>query len=234
VVITVSKSTEALNSAIYAALPISIATRGIGAISAALLLAIGLHRFADTAEKEEECFGPYVGTETSSNIGGPLRLLGWVAVAVIAVAPLVGYVAFSAFVVDQLIWSASILVLLWLLIVSADVLIGGSLCEDTRIATTLQANTGLRKRSLNQIAVLGHGLFPRPADRRRRAPRARTLGARLDGYLLVDSHGLLRVQGRRRDDLALRDRLRRRHPGARRLHHPRRAALAGEHLSSRD
>ena len=157
VVITVSKSTEALNSAIYAALPISIATRGIGAISAALLLAIGLHRFADTAEKEEECFGPYVGTETSSNIGGPLRLLGWVAVAVIAVAPLVGYVAFSAFVVDQLIWSASILVLLWLLIVSADVLIGGSLCEDTRIATTLQANTGLRKRSLNQIAVLTTG-----------------------------------------------------------------------------
>jgi small-conductance mechanosensitive channel len=157
VVITVSKSTEALNSAIYAALPISIATRGIGAISAALLLAIGLHRFADTAEKEEECFGPYVGTETSSNIGGPLRLLGWVAVAVIAVAPLVGYVAFSAFVVDQLIWSASILVLLWLLIVSADVLIGGSLCEDTRIATTLQANTGLRKRSLNQIAVLATG-----------------------------------------------------------------------------
>ncbi|GAA0251268.1 hypothetical protein LNAOJCKE_3894 [Methylorubrum aminovorans] len=157
VVITVSKSTEALNSAIYAALPISIATRGIGAITAALLLAIGLHRFADTAEKEEECFGPYVGTETSSNIGGPLRLLGWVAVAVIAVAPLVGYVAFSAFLVDQLIWTASILVLLWLLVVSADVLIGGSLCEDTRIATTLQANTGLRKRSLNQIAVLTTG-----------------------------------------------------------------------------
>ncbi|MEH3116998.1 MAG: DUF3772 domain-containing protein [Methylorubrum populi] len=157
IVITVSKSTEALNSAIYAALPISIATRGIGAVTAALLLAIGLHRFADTAEKEEECFGPYVATETSSGIGGPLRLLGWVAVAVIALAPLVGYVALSAFLVDQLIWTASILVLLWLLIVSADVLVGGSLCEETRLATTLQANTGLRKRSLNQIAVLVTG-----------------------------------------------------------------------------
>ncbi|HJE24166.1 MAG TPA: DUF3772 domain-containing protein [Methylorubrum populi] len=157
VVITVSKSLEALNSSIYAALPISIATRGIGAVAAALLLAIGLHRFADTAEKEEECFGPYVATETSPGIGGPLRLLGWVAVAVIAVAPLVGYVALSAFLVDQLIWTAAILVLLWLLIVSADVLIGGSLCEETRIATTLQANTGLRKRSLNQIAVLATG-----------------------------------------------------------------------------
>ncbi|WP_232628982.1 DUF3772 domain-containing protein [Methylobacterium sp. Leaf118] len=157
VVITVSKSIEALNSAIYAALPISIATRGLGAIAAAALLAIGLHRFADTAEKEEECFGPYVATDASSGIGGPLRLLGWVAVAVIALAPLVGYVALSAFLVDQLIWAASLIVLLWLFMSSADTLIGGTLSEETRFATTLQANTGLRKRSLNQIAVLATG-----------------------------------------------------------------------------
>lgn len=158
VVITVSKSTEALNSGISAALPISIATKGLGAITAALLLAIGLHRFADTAEKEEACFGPYVATETSSGIGGPLRILGWVAVGIVAVAATVGYVALAAFLVDQLIWTASVVVLLWLLMASADTLIGGSLSDDTRFATTLQANTGLRKRSLRQIAVLSTGL----------------------------------------------------------------------------
>ena len=158
VVITVSKSIEALNSGLYAALPISIATRGIGAVAAALLLAIGLHRFADTAEKEEACFGPYVATETSSSIGGPLRLLGWAAVGIVAVAAIIGYVALSAFLVDQLIWTTSVAVLLWLLIASADTLIGGSLSDDTRLATALQANTGLRKRSLNQIAVLSTGL----------------------------------------------------------------------------
>ncbi|MFG5121218.1 DUF3772 domain-containing protein [Methylorubrum sp. POS3] len=157
VVITVSKSLEALNSAIYAALPISIATRGLGAVAAAALLAIGLHRFADTAEKEEECFGPYVAADASSGIGGPLRLLGWAAAAVIAVAPLVGYVALSSFLVDQLIWAAGLIVLLWLLMASADTLIGGSLSGETRLATTLQANTGLRRRSLNQIAVLATG-----------------------------------------------------------------------------
>ncbi|GJE54767.1 MULTISPECIES: DUF3772 domain-containing protein [Methylobacterium] len=157
VVITVSKSTEALNSGIYAALSISIATRGIGAVTAALLLAIGLHRFADTAEKEEACFGPYVATETSSSIGGPLRLLGWAATVLVGLGAIVGYVALSAFLVDQLIWTASLFVLLWLLIASADVFIGGSLSDDTKIATALQANTGLRKRSLNQIAVLATG-----------------------------------------------------------------------------
>lgn len=157
VVITVVKSVEALNSAISAALPISIATRGIGAIATALILAIGLHRFADTAEKEEACFGPYVAPEAVTGIGGPARLLGWAAVAVIGAAALFGYVAFATFLIDQLVWTASLFVLLFLFIGSADTFIGGTLRDDTKIATALQANTGLRKRSLNQIAVLATG-----------------------------------------------------------------------------
>ncbi|MBL7309749.1 hypothetical protein INQ13_25500, partial [Escherichia coli] len=75
-VITVVKSVEALNSGISAALPISIATRGIGAVATALILAVGLHRFADTEQEEEACFGPYVPTKTTTGIGGPARLLG--------------------------------------------------------------------------------------------------------------------------------------------------------------
>ncbi len=158
IVITVVKSIEALNSGISAALPISIATRGIGALATALILAIGLHRFADTAEQEEACFGPYVAPEATTGIGGPARLLGWVAAVVIAIAPLVGYVAFAAFVIDQIVWTAGLFVLLFLLISSADTFIGGTLGDDTKIATALQANTGLRKRSINQIAVLATGL----------------------------------------------------------------------------
>ncbi|TXM90798.1 DUF3772 domain-containing protein, partial [Methylobacterium sp. WL122] len=78
-VITVVKSIEALNSGISAALPISIATRGIGAVATALILAIGLHRFADKEEEEEACFGPYVPTKTTTGLGGPARLVGWAA-----------------------------------------------------------------------------------------------------------------------------------------------------------
>lgn len=156
-VITVVKSVEALNSGISAALPISIATRGIGAVATALILAVGLHRFADTEQEEEACFGPYVPTKTTTGIGGPARLLGWAAVALIGLGALVGYVAFAAFLIDQLIWDASVLVLLYLLVQSVDIFVGRALSDETRLATTLQANTGLRKRSLNQISVLATG-----------------------------------------------------------------------------
>ncbi|WP_430910669.1 DUF3772 domain-containing protein [Methylobacterium sp. sgz302541] len=158
-VIAVVKAIEALNSGISAALPVSIATRGIGAVVTGLILAIGLHRFADSAEHEEEenCFGPYVAPQASSALGGPARLVGWAAVIAVCGAPLIGFVAFAAFLVDQLVWSASVLVLLYLLAQSVDTFVGGALKENTRFATTLQANTGLRKRSLTQIAVLSTG-----------------------------------------------------------------------------
>ncbi|GJD81427.1 hypothetical protein NBEOAGPD_4675 [Methylobacterium gregans] len=156
-VITVVKAIEALNTGISAALPISIATRGIGALAMAAMLAVGLHRFADKEEEEEACFGPYVPTKTTTGIGGPARLLGWVAVIVIVGAALGGYVAFASFLIDQLVWTASLLVLLYLMVQSVDSFVGGTLCDDTRFATALQANTGLRKRSLNQIAVLTTG-----------------------------------------------------------------------------
>lgn len=156
-IVTVVKSVEALNSGISAALPISIATRGIGAVATVLILAIGLHRFADTEQEEEACFGPYVPTKTTTGIGGPARLVGWVAVVVIGFAALGGYVALATFLIDQLIWSVAILVLLYLLVQSVDTFLGRSLTDGSRLATALQANTGLRKRSLNQISVLGMG-----------------------------------------------------------------------------
>ena len=156
-VISVVKAIEALNSGISAALPVSIATRGIGALAMAAMLAIGLHRFADTEEEEEACFGPYVPTKTTTGIGGPARLIGWAAVGVIAAAAVGGYVAFASFLIDQLVWATSVLVLLYLLVQSVEAFVGGSLSDGARFATTLQANTGLRKRSLNQIAVLTTG-----------------------------------------------------------------------------
>lgn len=156
-VISVAKSIEALNSGISAALPISIATRGIGALATALILAVGLHRFADTEEEEEASFGPYVPTRTTTGLGGPARLVGWAAVGVVGLGALVGYVALAAFLIDQVIWAAGVLVLLYLLVQSVEIFIGRALVEETRFSTALQANTGLRKRSLNQISVLATG-----------------------------------------------------------------------------
>ena len=155
--VCVAKVIDALNVSIAAALPVTIATRGVFAVAAALVLAVGLRRFAVTEDREEACLGPYVSSETGG-IGGPLRSVGWIAVVGVLLCALGGYVAFSAFLVDQLIWAVTVAAVLYLFTQSADAFIGGTLKGETRLSTALQANTGLRRRSINQIAVLGTGI----------------------------------------------------------------------------
>ena len=156
VVIAVGKVLEALNQAIAAALPLSVATKGIFALLAALTLAELLRRFATTGSEEEECFGPYLPTET--DVGWPVRVLGWSAVAAVIASVLLGYVAFATFLVDQLVWIGLILATLLVAVSFGDEFTTGALGGETRIATILQANTGLRRRSLQQIALLTNGI----------------------------------------------------------------------------
>ncbi len=157
VVVSIGRMIESLNGAIAAALPVSIVTRGLFALATAVILAVGLHRFAETADHEEACLGPYVPTDGRSTAGGPLRILGWAAVGVIGLASILGYVAFASFLVDQIVWLATLVAMLALTIMSIDAFVGGTLRDESRLSTTLQANTGLRRRSINQIAVLATG-----------------------------------------------------------------------------
>lgn len=154
-VMVVGKVLEAFNKAIAAALPITVFTRAVFAMAAALIFAELLRRFARRATQEEACLGPYVSPEMT--IGGPVRTLGWIVDGVVIGSVLGGYVALASFLVDQAVWVSIIVALLILLIALADEFIGGSLRTQSRLATTLQANTGLRRRSLEQIGVLASG-----------------------------------------------------------------------------
>lgn len=155
-VIAAGKVVESLAHAIAAALPVTVATRGLFALAAALILAEFLRRSAAATTEDEECLGPYVPTETP--LGGPARIGGWAAAVAVAAAALAGYVAFASFLVDQLIWVGTIATLLFLASRLSDELVDGALRGHTRIATALQANTGLRRRSIEQLAVLAGGV----------------------------------------------------------------------------
>lgn len=155
-VVALGKVLETLNQAIAAALPITVATRGLFTLIAGLILAELLRRFATTATNDEACLGPYVPSEPE--VGGPVRIIGWAAVGVVIASALLGYVAFASFLVDQIIWIAIILALLLLAISVGDEFVGGTLLGHTRLSMTLQANTGLRRRSLEQIGVLVNGI----------------------------------------------------------------------------
>ena len=156
-IVAAGKTFEALNQAIVAALPLTVLARGVFALAAALALAALLRRFAVTTSDEEASLGPYIPTETEAG-SGLVRIVGWTAVAMVILSVFVGYVAFASFMVDQLVWISVLLALLLLTIALADEFIGGTLREQTRVATALQANMGLRRRSLAQIGVLATGV----------------------------------------------------------------------------
>ncbi|HYF54923.1 MAG TPA: DUF3772 domain-containing protein [Salinarimonas sp.] len=154
-IVALAKLADAVNAAIAAGLPLSVVTRGAFAAAAALALAATLRRFAAGAVEEEACLGPYI---PEANAGGPLRILGWAAVAALVAGLLTGYVAFAAFLVDQLAWVAILAALFFLSVRLVDVVLVRSLRDPTRLSSALQANTGLRRRSLQQIAVLVDGV----------------------------------------------------------------------------
>lgn len=156
-IIVLGKIVEALNTAIAAALLTTVASRSLFALAAAAALALLLRRFASVEEDEEASLGPYIPAEPQA--GGSIRVAGWIAVVVIGLATLVGYVALASFLVDQLVWLSLVVALAWFAIAFADEFVGGTLRGENRIATAIQANTGLRRRSLQQIGVLAAGLL---------------------------------------------------------------------------
>lgn len=156
-VVLTGKVVESLSQAISAVLPVTVATRGLFALAAAVLFALVLRRAQRVTDREEACLGPYVAQET--DLGAPLRGLGWVAVSLVVASVVVGYVAFATFLVDQLVWTAAIGALLYFMLALADEFVGGAMKTNTAFATTVQANTGLRRRSLEQIGVIVDGLL---------------------------------------------------------------------------
>jgi small-conductance mechanosensitive channel len=154
-VIVLGKVVETFNQAIAAALPITVATRAVFAVASALVLADLLRRAAFRTRRDEAGHGAYAA---EADVGGaPARTLGWIAVAAVIASALSGYVALASFLVDQAVWISVIVALLLLGINVADEFIGETLRGQSRIAAALQANTGLRRKSLEQIGVLANG-----------------------------------------------------------------------------
>ncbi len=155
-VLIVGKFIDSFNKAVAAVLPITVVTRAVFALAMAIILAELLRRFAARESQDENCLGPHVAQGV--DFGGPLRSLGWFVVAVVIGGVLGGYTALASFVVDQAISISLIIAMLILCITLADEFIAGSLRGPSRLATTLQANTGIRRRSLEQIGVLASGI----------------------------------------------------------------------------
>jgi potassium-dependent mechanosensitive channel len=156
-VIVAGKVLEALNQAIYAVLPVSVATKGLIAVIGALTIIRTLRRLRTAAEETAEAEGQ--SAEAVENLHPAIRLAGWFAAAAILIAVSFGYVALASFLQDQAIWLAMVGAILLILVALADEYVGHGVSPEGAIGKQVMSQVGLSKSSLKQISILSNGFL---------------------------------------------------------------------------
>jgi potassium efflux system protein len=155
-ILSLMKVIEAANELIAVSLPVAVAVRGLGALSVALVMAFSLKGIVSPQDDDEECLGPRVAP--ARDWYGPMRLLAWIAITAIIVSVLIGYVAFGAFLVEQVVWVTFVGAMLYLLIVLANEGLVVALKPPAPVARAFVTSLGVRRESLEQFGVLLAGL----------------------------------------------------------------------------
>ncbi|MFC0284660.1 DUF3772 domain-containing protein [Camelimonas abortus] len=127
------------------------ATRGVGAAAVALTLVAMLRRIRDAAACDEHGLGPYVPPDSA--VPGMWRLAGWAVASLTLLAAAAGYVALATFITEQSMWTLLLFGVTKLLLPVIDHGVGGLFADNSRLSVAMQTAVGVRKRSLNQIAV---------------------------------------------------------------------------------
>jgi potassium-dependent mechanosensitive channel len=133
-----------------ASLNIAVATRGVGAIIAAIAVAYALRQLGAQP----------TGAQGSpqSEAWAPLRTLAWVAALIIFAGAVTGYVAFATFLVNQAIYLSVLGSGLYIADIIAQDGIEAIFKPDAPIGARLVAMAGLRRNALAQISVILQGV----------------------------------------------------------------------------
>jgi potassium-dependent mechanosensitive channel len=133
-----------------ASLNIAVATRGVGAIFAAIAVAYALRQLGAQP----------TGAQGSpqSEAWAPLRTLGWAAALIIFLAAVTGYVAFATFLVNQAIYLSVLGSALTIADIIAQDGIEAVLKPDAPIGARLVSMAGLRRQALAQVSVILQGV----------------------------------------------------------------------------
>ena len=158
IIVSAAKVLEAAAAVIAAALPVTVLIRGLGATLVGVTLAIGMYGIAGKAVEDDDCLGPQIAP-TTRDWYGPMRLIAWFAVIVIITAVIFGYVAFAAFVVDQIVWVTFIGVSVFLLTQLGREAILVGLQPQRALGRLFINSVGLRRQSLELLSILLAGIL---------------------------------------------------------------------------
>ncbi|MEA2834979.1 MAG: potassium-dependent mechanosensitive channel [Methylobacteriaceae bacterium] len=154
-IVSATRILETLSAVVGATLPVSVFTRGLGALFVAFAMAVALYGIISEPDDTEECLGPRV--DTRRDWYAPLRFAAWGAILVLIASVAVGYIALAAFVVDQIVWIACVGSVLYLVLALIQEVIASSFKPTAPLGRSLMASVGIKRESLEQIAILLSG-----------------------------------------------------------------------------
>jgi small-conductance mechanosensitive channel len=156
IIVSLMKVIEAINELIAVSLPVAVVVRAMGATAVALLMAVSLKGIMAPSQSDDECLGPVV--EPGQDWSGPVRFVAWIAIVAVLGSVLIGYVAFGAFVTDQIVWVTFVGCVTYMLVLFANEGFEHALRPPAPIARAVMSSLGLRRESLEQLGVLLAGV----------------------------------------------------------------------------
>jgi potassium-dependent mechanosensitive channel len=164
-IIVAGKTVEALNQAIFAVLPVTVATKAFFALLGGIAIVRTLQWLRHLPEEESTPAASTGKASASTSVAlsggmnGAVRLGAWAAAAAIIGASLFGYSALASFVADQVVWIVMVGSVLIIILALVDEYIGHGVSPDGAIGKQVMAQVGLSKGSLKQISILSNGFF---------------------------------------------------------------------------
>jgi small-conductance mechanosensitive channel len=144
---------EAAIASVGAPISLSVAIRGIAAVTLAAMLLTLLRRAARAeAAAEAACLGPYV--DPGGRLGAVARILGWTVGVTLGLAALIGYIPLAWFLATQLLWTSALFAMTTIALAVIGALATEMQRRDTPIARFAHLQMGLPERALEQAGAL--------------------------------------------------------------------------------
>ncbi|WP_368040012.1 mechanosensitive ion channel family protein [Sphingomonas bacterium] len=144
---------DAFNRTVGASTPALVATQATEALLHVLLIGGAL-----TIVGRLRASRASLGGAEQVHVGGAgvglLVLVGWIAVATALVSLLIGFIGFSLFLVQVVVWGMILSASLYLLMTAVDDLATSVFVRDSRLASTLTGALGIRASAIDQFGVL--------------------------------------------------------------------------------
>ena len=154
----IGRLVEVMAETVGASLQVSVAVRGLFALLIGLILARALYGIILSSDAREDGGKPE-NIADELPFWAPIRLLSWLATFAIIGSALLGYVALSAFLVNQVAWTAFVGGVLFLLLKLSDGATEQAFRPVSRMSRNLTVTVGIGRESLQQVGVLLSGLL---------------------------------------------------------------------------